>query len=177
MLVTDPRSSSRSERISTAGKVYSLSTVGSRVVVATSNRQVLVYDLRALGTPEQTRESPLRHQTRRVACSHDGQFFAISSTEVIKYRYLFDCRDLLTYLCVRSQGRVGIEYFELNAEQQSKKYAFKCHRRGDVAYPINALAFHPVHGNIAFSNLFQLLLVMLSCVCRDICDGGMRWRG
>lgn len=33
---------------------------------------------------EDLRESPLRHQTRKVSCSPDGRFFAVGSTEVIK---------------------------------------------------------------------------------------------
>ena len=27
--------------------------------------------------------------------------------------------------------------------QQEQKYAFKCHRRGDAVFPVNAMAFHP----------------------------------
>jgi len=30
-----------------------------------------------------------------------------------------------------------------------KKYAFKCHRINDTVYPVNAIAFHPVHGTLA----------------------------
>jgi cell cycle arrest protein BUB3 len=30
-----------------------------------------------------------------------------------------------------------------------KKYAFKCHRVNDTVYPVNAIAFHPVHGTFA----------------------------
>ena len=30
-----------------------------------------------------------------------------------------------------------------------KKYAFKCHRINDTIYPVNAIAFHPIHGTFA----------------------------
>jgi cell cycle arrest protein BUB3 len=32
---------------------------------------------------------------------------------------------------------------------EAKKYAFKCHRVGNTVFPVNALAFHPVHGTFA----------------------------
>jgi cell cycle arrest protein BUB3 len=52
-------------------------------------------------------------------------------------------------------GRVAVEWFEDTPESQARKYAFKCHRQaapdgdGDIVYPVNALAFHPVHGTFA----------------------------
>ncbi|CAE7660451.1 BUB3.1 [Symbiodinium microadriaticum] len=115
------------------GRVYSLSVAPSAytLVVATADRHVLVYDTRSLAAPVQTRESPLRHQTRKVACFPNGCGFAIGSVE----------------------GRVGVEYLcPQSAEGLSaglSSYAFKCHRRGDVAYPVNAIAFHPVFGTFA----------------------------
>lgn len=61
------------------------------------------------------------------------------------------------------EGRVGVEWFA--AEMEKEMYAFKCHRQTskilipgendgepmdvDVVYPVNALAFHPVHGTFA----------------------------
>lgn len=51
------------------------------------------------------------------------------------------------------EGRVAIEYFDNSEAAQSKKFAFKCHRRSengeDVAYPVNAIAFHPQLGTFA----------------------------
>lgn len=53
------------------------------------------------------------------------------------------------------EGRVAVEWFEDTAESQARRYAFKCHRQpapdgdGDIVYPVNALAFHPVHGTFA----------------------------
>ena len=56
------------------------------------------------------------------------------------------------------EGRVAVEFFDPSASSQARKYAFKCHRQPstladepntDVVYPVNALAFHPVHGTFA----------------------------
>lgn len=64
------------------GKVYSMSLSTNRLVVATSGRHILVYDVRNMSQPEQVRVSPLRCQTRRVACFMDGSAFAVGSVEV-----------------------------------------------------------------------------------------------
>lgn len=84
--------------------------------------------------PWQRRESSLKFMTRTVACMLDDQGYASSSIE----------------------GRVAVEYFDPDAAVQAKKYAFKCHRTADpedhsvdVVYPVNALAFHPVHRSFA----------------------------
>ncbi|PIN10185.1 hypothetical protein CDL12_17228 [Handroanthus impetiginosus] len=61
----DPRGASGQER-SLVGtyaqpeRVYSLSLVGNRLVVATAGRHVNVYDLRNMSQPEQRRESSLK---------------------------------------------------------------------------------------------------------------------
>lgn len=54
------------------GKVLSMSLVGSRIVVATGDRHVWVYDIRNMAVPEQRRESSLKHQTRCIRCYPDG---------------------------------------------------------------------------------------------------------
>jgi hypothetical protein len=64
------------------GKVYSLAVTATRLVVATADRHVMVYDLRNLSVPEQKRESPLRYQTRKIACFPNNSGFAIGSVEV-----------------------------------------------------------------------------------------------
>ena len=81
--------------------------------------------------PWQRRESSLKFMTRAVACMPDDAGFASSSIE----------------------GRVAVEWFDPSPESQARKYAFKCHRQPiegvDVVFPVNALAFHPVHGTFA----------------------------
>jgi len=69
--------------------------------------------------------------TRAIACMPNDEGYASSSIE----------------------GRVAVEWFDPSPDSQARKYAFKCHRQSvegvDVVYPVNALAFHPVHGTFA----------------------------
>jgi cell cycle arrest protein BUB3 len=112
-------------------RVYSMDIVGSMLVVAMADRHINIYDVRRMTEPVQKRESSLRYQTRTVACMADGQGYATSSVE----------------------GRIAVEYFDASAEAQAKKYAFKCHRQTidgvDHVWPVNALAFHPLHNTFA----------------------------
>ncbi|KAK5696503.1 mitotic spindle checkpoint protein Bub3 [Elasticomyces elasticus] len=157
-------------RVPLPTKPFALSLTATRVVIAMAERKLWVYDLLSLATlvdqagrtangtgpnhdvteivPWQQRESSLKFMTRAVACMPDGQGFATSSIE----------------------GRVGVEFFDPG--EQAKTYAFKCHRQTqtttitnepgpdgeageqeerevDIVYPVNALAFHPVHGTFA----------------------------
>jgi cell cycle arrest protein BUB3 len=72
------------------------------------------------------RESSLKYQTRTVQLFPDASGIAVSSIE----------------------GRVAIEYLpELHVEPHAesgggKKYAFKCHRKHDMVYPVNCVEFH-----------------------------------
>jgi cell cycle arrest protein BUB3 len=52
-----------------------------------------------------------------------------------------------------------MEYFDPSTESQERKYAFKCHRKKDengidTAYPVNAIAFHPV-GTFATGGMYS----------------------
>ncbi|KAG4984401.1 hypothetical protein AAZX31_10G245700 [Glycine max] len=132
----DPRGASGQERTLVGTypqpeRVYSLSLVGHRLVVATAGRHVNIYDLRNMSQPEQRRESSLKYQTRCVRCYPNGTGYALSSVE----------------------GRVAMEFFDLSEASQAKKYAFKCHRKSeagrDIVYPVNAIAFHPIYGTFA----------------------------
>lgn len=114
-----------------AGKVFGMDLRSHVLVVATSGREVVVYDLRNFNHPLETRESPLKYQTRcvRVFPSLDG--YAMGSIE----------------------GRVALEYFGDASAEKKRSYAFKCHRgKVDdhvVVYPVNAIAFHPTLGTFA----------------------------
>lgn len=112
-------------------RVYSMSLVGKKLVVATAGRHVNVYDLRNMSQPEQKRESSLKYQTRCVRCYPNETGYALSSVE----------------------GRVAMEFFDMSVSGQAKKYAFKCHRKSeagrDTVYPVNAIAFHPIYGTFA----------------------------
>ncbi|PWY68413.1 nuclear pore complex subunit [Aspergillus heteromorphus CBS 117.55] len=130
-----------------SSKPFSVSLTATKLVVAMASRALHIYDLKALALlsaqsegegsnkievePWQRRESSLKFMTRSVACMPDDAGYASSSIE----------------------GRVAVEWFDPSAESQARKYAFKCHRQTaddiDVVYPVNALAFHPVHGTFA----------------------------
>ena len=126
--------------ISLPNKPFSLSLTESKIVVAMASRALHIYSLADLASastaqnvePWQRRESSLKFMTRAVACMPNDAGYASSSIE----------------------GRVAVEWFDPSQESQSRKYAFKCHRQTspdnvDVVYPVNALAFHPVHGSFA----------------------------
>lgn len=131
-------------------KPFSISLTATKLVVAMASRALHIYDLKALALltaeadsataegnrvevePWQRRESSLKFMTRCVACMPDDAGYASSSIE----------------------GRVAVEWFDPSPESQARKYAFKCHRQTaednvDVVYPVNALAFHPIHGSFA----------------------------
>ncbi|XWS39874.1 hypothetical protein CRYUN_Cryun18bG0092000 [Craigia yunnanensis] len=80
----DPRGASGQERTLVGTypqpeRVYSLSLVGNRLVVATAGRHVNVYDLRNMSQPEQRRESSLKYQTRCVRCYPNGTGMLLSA--------------------------------------------------------------------------------------------------
>lgn len=109
-----------------------------RVAISTAGRRLIIIDIQIPDdntTSEITakivlnRESSLKFQSRVCRFFPDGIGLAIGSIE----------------------GRVGIEFLnELSVSSDGmKKYAFKCHRVGSVVYPVNAIAFHPIHGTFA----------------------------
>ena len=123
-------------------KAFSLSASPTKLVVAMANRAVNIYELDKLAEaakaggqadvqPWQQRESSMKYMTRAVSCMPDDAGYASSSIE----------------------GRVAVEWFDASEESQARKYAFKCHRQTvdgqDIVYPVNALAFHPIHGTFA----------------------------
>ena len=131
-------------------KPFSLALSPSKLVVAMANRALHIYELNTLATeckgkssttdplqnhldidPWQRRESSLRFMTRAIDCMPNDEGYASTSIE----------------------GRVAVEWFDPSEESQARKYAFKCHRQPiddvDVLFPVNAIAFHPVHGTFA----------------------------
>lgn len=135
--------------IALPSKPFSLSLTSTKLVIIMASRALHIYDLATLASessspslspdpkvlqiePWQRRESALRFMARAVACMPNDAGYACSSIE----------------------GRVAVEWFDPSALSQARKYAFKCHRQPspegvDVIYPVNALAFHPVHGTFA----------------------------
>jgi len=105
-----------------------------RIVVATSGRRNCFIDIRTNGATTSAelimdRESSLKYQTRTVKFFPDGTAIALGSIE----------------------GRVAVEYLDdIGVDAAGKKkYAFKCHRQGDIVYPVNCIAFNPRFGTFA----------------------------
>ncbi|KAG1659361.1 Mitotic checkpoint protein BUB3 [Nymphon striatum] len=127
----DPRAPTCTGTYNNTEKVYTLAVCGDKVVVGTSNRRVLVWDLKNMSNPQQRRESSLKYQTRCIRCSPNKQGYILSSIE----------------------GRVAVEYLDPSPEIQKKKYAFKCHRIKENGveniYPVNAISFHNSYNTFA----------------------------
>ena len=103
----DPRGANGQERtlIGTyqqPERVYSLSLVGNRLVVATAGRHVNVYDLRNMSQPEQRRESSLKYQTRCVRCYPNGtgtnSFLTFQLLEYIPYLFFLHLVNFVKFL-------------------------------------------------------------------------------
>ncbi|KAI8374553.1 WD40-repeat-containing domain protein [Radiomyces spectabilis] len=112
-------------------KVFDMDLQDNTLILAMANRQIYVYDIRNMNEPQQTRESTLRYMLRSIRLMPNGEGYACSSVE----------------------GRVALEFFDQSPEVQAKKYAFKSHRQTinetEIVYPVNALAYHPIHGTFA----------------------------
>ncbi|KAJ1647101.1 mitotic spindle checkpoint protein Bub3 [Coemansia erecta] len=120
-----PDASSLLAKINVDERVYSMSVQGSTLAVALAGRKIVIYDVRRLDNPFESRESSLKYPTRCIKIMPDGRGFVCSSVE----------------------GRVAVEYLEGSPKSN---YAFKCHRQPaednvDLVYPVNAIAFHPVY--------------------------------
>lgn len=133
--VWDIRQQSPAVSIDLPGKAFSMDVNIKNesqplAVVATSGRRLCFMDIRK-ETLLLDRESSLQYQTRCVKFFPSGQAIALGSIE----------------------GRAAVEYLQdLGIESPSpsaKNFAFKCHRDGDMLYPVNAIDFHPGYGTFA----------------------------
>jgi cell cycle arrest protein BUB3 len=108
-------------------RVYSISLVGNKLVVATAGRHINVYDLRNMSQPEQRRESSLKYQTRCVRCYPNGTgikfktlIFSSSSSflsNIYTRVYSLD----VGYALSSVEGRVAMEFFDMSEAAQTKK--------------------------------------------------------
>ena len=78
----------------------------------------------------QSLQSPLKWQTRVIACFPAANGYAVGSVE----------------------GRVAIQYVE--EKDASQNFSFKCHRKDPakdqtLVYSVNDISFHPVHGTFS----------------------------
>jgi cell cycle arrest protein BUB3 len=140
-------SDQRPAKIELPSKPHALDLSTTKLVVVMASRALYIYELSSLSQalkssagqdlavlktePWQHRESSLKFMTRAVSCMPNDEGYATSSIE----------------------GRVAVEWFDPSNDSQARKYAFKCHRQPvddvDVVYPVNSIAFHPIHGTFA----------------------------
>jgi len=114
----DLRSPNPALSVTLPDRVYAMDVTAPLCVVATANRRILIFDLKAPQQPFRNIESPLKMQTRCIANFADKSGFAVGSIE----------------------GRVAIQQVE---EKTKKNFAFKCHRHNEQVYAINSISFHP----------------------------------
>jgi len=104
-------------------KVYAADVRDTLAVVATSNQQVMIYNLQNPQQIFRQVQSPLKLQTRCIKSFMDKSGYAIGSIE----------------------GRVGIGLIDpAKASDTNLNFAFKCHRIKNDIYAVNDIAFHPL---------------------------------
>jgi mRNA export factor len=107
-------------------RVYSMDVRDNLLVVACAGRHVVAYDVAGQPREHSRKESPLKYQSRCIACFPDMTGFAVGSIE----------------------GRVGIHY--LQKVQGKDSFAFKCHRQENTnVYSVNDICFNNAHGTFA----------------------------
>jgi len=107
-------------------RVYSMDVRDNLLVVACAGRHIISYEVAGQPREHSRKESPLKYQSRCVACFPDMTGFAVGSIE----------------------GRVGIHY--LQKVQGKDSFAFKCHRQDNTnVYSVNDICFNTVHGTFA----------------------------
>ncbi|KAF9313546.1 hypothetical protein BG000_000397 [Podila horticola] len=113
-------------------RLYAMDSVFPLLVAGTADRHVVIYNLNNPSTPFKQLTSPLKWQTRTIACFPGGNGYGIGSIE----------------------GRVAIQYVE--DKDASMNFSFKCHRDGgqtlrDKAsvYAVNCINWNPVHGTFS----------------------------
>ncbi|ONH76482.1 Nucleoporin GLE2 [Saccharomyces cerevisiae] len=115
-------------------RVYSMDNKQSLLVVATAERHIAIINLANPTTIFKATTSPLKWQTRCVACYNEADGYAIGSVE----------------------GRCSIRYID-DGMQKKSGFSFKCHRQTNpnrapgsngqsLVYPVNSIAFHPLYG-------------------------------
>mmetsp|Transcript_29297 Transcript_29297/g.65985 ORF Transcript_29297/g.65985 Transcript_29297/m.65985 type:complete len:335 (+) Transcript_29297:56-1060(+) len=103
-------------------RVFAMDVKSPLLVVACADRQMLVFDLSqgitTLSAPVSSIFSPLKMQTRSVACFPNKKGFG----------------------CGGIEGRCSVK----NLEDNNKTFSFKCHQTATSAGAVNGLDFHPV---------------------------------
>ncbi|WBW73402.1 RNA export factor, nucleoporin Rae1 [Schizosaccharomyces osmophilus] len=110
-------------------RVYTMDSVHPLLVIGTAERNVCVVNLSEPTKIFKVAMSPLKFQTRSIACFAKADGYAIGSVE----------------------GRCAIQ--NLDEKIQKDNFSFRCHRTqgtgtSDV-YSVNSLAFHPQYGTFS----------------------------
>ena len=106
-------------------RVYTMDVRDDLLVVGTAGRHIIAYDVSGQPREHVRKESPLKFQSRCIACFTDRTGFAVGSIE----------------------GRVGIHYIQKVHGKDS--FAFKCHRSDSNVYSVNNICFHNQFGTFA----------------------------
>ncbi|KAH9911888.1 Poly(A)+ RNA export protein [Amylocystis lapponica] len=129
----DLRQSAPVSTVQLPERCYTLDVAYPLMVVGTAERHIQIFNLTSPTSAFKTMVSPLKWQTRVVACFPASNGFAVGSVE----------------------GRVAIQY--VDDKDTSNNFSFKCHRRDQSAttkdqslvYAVNDISFHPVHGTFS----------------------------
>ncbi|KAJ9518687.1 hypothetical protein QJQ45_018725 [Haematococcus lacustris] len=104
-------------------RIYAMDVNYPLAVLGTADRNLIIYDLTKPQAAFKTLQSPLKWQTRCVACFPDKQGYLVGSIE----------------------GRVAVQHVD-DAVATTKNFTFKCHRDGNDIYAVNSIQFHPAYG-------------------------------
>ena len=127
-------------------KVFSMDFLDSKglLIVGHAGRTVSLYDIRKFEYPIEHREPALDYQTRDIKMFPGGHGYALGCTA----------------------GRVVVDYFnDISVEKTMKMFKFKCHRMGDKIFPVNAIAFHPIHGTFVTGGGDKMVCTVFLCMC------------
>lgn len=105
-------------------RCYDMDIANSLLAVATAERKVCIIDLNNPTTIFKTVDTTLKWQTRSIACFPDAKGVAIGTIE----------------------GRSSI--INIDTNDQSLNFTFKCHRVDNKVYAVNAIDFHPSYGTL-----------------------------
>lgn len=130
----DTRQQTPISTVSLPERCYAMDSAQKLLVVATAERHVLMYDLNNPQQPKKQVMSPLKWQTRSIACYPQGNGYGLGSIE----------------------GRCAFQYVD-DKEQAQMGFTFKCHRQTENKsgrpenhiYAINSIAAHPIYGTFA----------------------------
>lgn len=114
-------------------RAYTMDTQKDLLIVGTAERHVCIFNLSNPGTIFKQVLSPLKWQTRVIACYPSAATYAIGSIE----------------------GRCGIQYVD-EVQNSAKSFSFKCHRQPVTSprtesqvYSVNAISLHPGYSTLS----------------------------